>query len=310
MVPDWLQYLCDPIDGSPLSLLESTVADGRVVAGTLVSSAGRTYPIRDGIPVLLDPSTQSTRSVASFAYEWQQFGFLFARDGWVRDIVEPLIGGPNTFRDKTVLDAGAGSGAQSRWIAEAGADLVLSLELSDSIFTRHRETIAPFRDRIFAINGDLAAPPLCAPVDLVYCVNVLPFTRDQRIAFRRLARLVKDDGLFVCNFYHGDNPRSVALMAGIRRVVRLLPFGAWRAFAWVLTAIAAPLRRVPRLRTLVNAAVPPSHSFRETWLDLYDLYGAHEFQAYLSRAEQRALIDEAGLVIIREGRFGYATRPR
>ena len=30
--------------------------------------------------------------------------------------------------------------------------------------------------------GDIAAPPLCVPMDVVYCVNVLPFTRDQRAA--------------------------------------------------------------------------------------------------------------------------------
>src|SRR5947209_2526075 len=137
---EWLPLLCDPYDGSTLRLENSSQENGRVVEGFLVSTNGRRYPIRKGIPIFLTEDMQSTSSVASFAYEWDEFGFLFARNGWLTDLINPLVDTPDFFKGKIVVDAGAGSGAQLRWMVELGAEFVYSLELSLVIFTRHAET--------------------------------------------------------------------------------------------------------------------------------------------------------------------------
>jgi hypothetical protein len=51
--------------------------------------------------------------------------------------------------------------------------------------------------------------------------------------------------------------------------------------------------------------VPISNSFRETWLDVYDAFGAHHFQENMTRDDQLQMISQAGLTIVREATFGY-----
>jgi uncharacterized protein YbaR (Trm112 family) len=127
MKKEWVKYLCDPTDGSELHVAQvSRCEDNRIVDGKLSSANGNIYNICDGIPVFLCPKMQSTESVSSFAYEWNEFGFLYAKSGWETDIVNPLVKSTKFFKDKIVVDAGAGSGAQSRWMAEAGANSYLS----------------------------------------------------------------------------------------------------------------------------------------------------------------------------------------
>lgn len=306
MKESWQQYLCDPVDGSPLTLKEVAQREGeRILEGMLAGPSGRVYPVTRGIPVFLPGGAQSQASVESFAYEWNEFGFLYARAGWVKDIVEPFVGGLDFFRGKTVVDAGAGSGAQSRWMAEAGAALVISLELSSAVFDRHRATIEPVRERVFAIQCDIAHPPLRVQPDVLYCVNVIQHTADPRATFARLARLVGAHTTFLFNIYTKRSEFKFRIVRAVRRLIRLLPFSAWKWLAFLIAAVAHPLAQIRVLNRPIRIFVPISHSFRETWFDVYDAFGAHHYQENMSRPDQEAMIAEEGLAIRREARFGY-----
>lgn len=104
MKTEWQEYLCDPEDGSELRFAEITRQEGnRVITGKLVGGSGHLFEIRQGIPVILTRRAQSLESVKSFAYEWEEFGFLYAKSGWINDIVVPFVGGPEFFGDKTSL---------------------------------------------------------------------------------------------------------------------------------------------------------------------------------------------------------------
>lgn len=74
MKRQWINYLRDPFDESKI----------KIVDGKLISETGNEYKIREGIPILLSKKSQSQESVKSFAYEWEQFGFLFAKKGGLR----------------------------------------------------------------------------------------------------------------------------------------------------------------------------------------------------------------------------------
>lgn len=303
---DWVNYLCDLEDGTELRLAEITQQMGnRVIAGKLLSKSGHFYEIRHGIPVLITKRTQSLDSVKSFAYEWQEFGFLYAKNGWIQDIVNPLVDGLEFFRDKTIVDAGAGSGAQSRWMAEAGAKLVISLELSDAIFSVHRETIKGYEDVIFPIQCDIALPPLRIIPDVVYCVNTLQHTINPRQTFARLAKLTGENTVFLFNIYTKRSEFKFRLVRTVRRLIRVLPLWAWKWLAFLLSSIAYPLSKVPFLLNPIRIVMPMSHSFRETWLDVYDAFGAHHYQENMTRADQIRMIQDAGLAILREAKFGY-----
>jgi 2-polyprenyl-3-methyl-5-hydroxy-6-metoxy-1,4-benzoquinol methylase len=303
---DWLKYLCDPVDGSELSLVEATQQEGdRVITGKLASQSGRCYDIRDGIPIFAFEGMQSLESVESFAFEWNEFGFLYAKAGWLQDFVGPLVGGLDFFKNKVVIDAGAGSGAQSRWMAEAGATLVISLELSNSIFGRHRETIADYKDVIFPIQCDIAHPPVRNKPDILYCINVIQHTANPRQTFANLARLVGQDTTFLFNIYTKRSELKFQVVRAVRRLIRFLPFKIWKWLAFIITAVAYPLAKIPFLLGPIRIFVPISHSFYETWLDVYDAFGGHHYQQNMSPADQLRMIKEEGLTVLRQAQLGY-----
>ena len=307
MKREWLQYLGDPHDLSPLRFDgDVQERDGRVVTATLVSESGRRYPVRDGIPVFVAAEFQDKESVASFAYEWNEFGFDFAKEGWLKDICQPLVDDQRFFEGKLCVDAGAGSGAQTRWMAEGGARLVFSLDLSDALYDRHKNTVEPFKDRVFAIQCDIAHPPLRQKVDVLYCINVIQHTADPRATFRSLVqRLLAPGGVFLFNIYLKRSETAFRFLSGIRKLIRPLPFPVWKALAWAVTCVAWPLSKIKPLHGVIRKVIPLSHSFKETWLDLYDAYGGHWYQENMREEDQLKMIEEEGLLILRKTRFGY-----
>lgn len=297
MKRQWINYLCDPFDKSKI----------KIINGKLISETGNEYKIREGVPILLSSNSQSQESVQSFAYEWEQFGFLFAKKGWVKYLINPLVGGLDFFKDKIVIDAGSGSGAQSRWIAEAGAKLVISLELSDSIFTVHPKSVGKFRKKVFAIQCDIAQPPLNIKPDIVYCMNVIQHTKDPEHAFLALSRLVQGKTLFLFNIYdkskHSD--KKLFLIKSIRVITRILPFVLWKWLSFLCITVLFLLLKVPKLGAGICRFYPVAYSFKETWLNLYDLGGKHFYQEFFSKSSQEAMIKKAGLKIKNRTKFGY-----
>jgi 2-polyprenyl-3-methyl-5-hydroxy-6-metoxy-1,4-benzoquinol methylase len=136
-----LENLVDPYTEDKLVLQDGVYSNDKLVEGYLVNTKGTKYKILHGIPSFVTHESQSTESVESFEYEWNTFGFDYGKESWLEDIVDPLLGGITHFNDKVIVDAGAGSGCQSRWMAEAGAKKVYSLELSNSIFERLYATV-------------------------------------------------------------------------------------------------------------------------------------------------------------------------
>lgn len=190
-------------------------------------------------------------------------------------------------------------------MAEAGAKLIISLELSDAISTCHRETIQSYEDVIFPIQCDIALPPLRIVPDVVYCVNTLQHTINPRQTFARLAILTGKNSVFLFNIYTKRLGFKFRLVRTVRRLIRLLPFRVWKWVAFLISSIAYPSSKVPFLLNPIRVVVPISHSFRETWLDVYDAFGVHHYQENMTRADQMRMIEDAGLTILREAKFGY-----
>ena len=82
-------------------------------------------------------------------------------------------------------------------MAEAGAKLVISLELSNTIFNRHKETIKGFEDVVFPIQCDIAYLPITVKPDILYCINVLQHTKDPKKTFNNLSRLMHKENIFL-----------------------------------------------------------------------------------------------------------------
>src|SRR5262249_44175844 len=115
MTRELLQYLCDPVLKTPLSLHDAAYdASGDIISGTLKSESGNVYPIKQGIPRFVDDGVAP--SVESFGNEWNHFNFVQFRSHWLVHSVANTFGSVAAFRDKLIIDAGGGSGAQTKWM--------------------------------------------------------------------------------------------------------------------------------------------------------------------------------------------------
>lgn len=291
----WLDLLHDPIDHSALHFENITESDGEdIIAAEIKSASGHTYPVKMGIPSFVSGATQTTDSVSSFEFEWNSFGFSYAKTGWLEDLVKPLVGSESYFKDKVIVDAGAGSGSQSAWMASAGAKLVMSLELSNGIYDMHHKTVAPYKENVFPIQCDIAMLPIKQTPDLLYCMNVIQHTASIKRTFKGLCDILGQNSTFMFNVY--TQKQSTGLIKALRSVTTRLPFQLvyWVSFLAACVVYPAMLLKIISIR-----------SFKEIWLDIYDLLGPHHYQDYMSEQQQLEMIKGEGLKVLKQEKFGY-----
>jgi uncharacterized protein YbaR (Trm112 family)/2-polyprenyl-3-methyl-5-hydroxy-6-metoxy-1,4-benzoquinol methylase len=306
MKRDLLDYLCDPADKSPLRLEdELTDAAGNIDSGRLVSQSGRVYPIRDGIPRFV-PDAAGAAAVRSFGDEWNYFNFDQHKLNWLNHTVRNTFGSTAAFAGKLVVDAGAGSGMQSRWMREAGARRVIALELSHSVDGVMRRNLADVDD-IDIVQCSIDHPPLKdASIDgIVICHNVIQHTPSVEATARALWAVVAPRGELVFNCYLNNDFNVLrrfrfSLYQRLRRHLSRTSFRFLLGYARTM----AVLRFVPvlgvaleRLCFVVRGEVPAGEgrlrrAYRLAVLNTFDWYGAHEYQHHKTRDEIESLVKE------------------
>ncbi len=296
MTPDLIDYLCDPIDKSSLRLADPSFdGDGNVVTGNLVSEGGRTYPVRDGIPRFTADSGVA-EAVRAFGDEWNYFNFDQFKLNWLQHTVRNTFGSPEAFQGKVVVDAGAGSGMQSRWMREAGARRVIALELSHSVDGVMRKNLEGC-DGVDVVQCSIDQPPLkdgCID-GIVICHNVIQHTRAVEATARALWALAGPGGEFVFNCYLKNDFNALRRFRFwlYQRIRAVLSRTSFSALLWY-SRIVAMLRFVPvfglvleRLCFVVRGDVPPGpgwmrRAYRLAVLNTFDWYGTHQYQHHLS----------------------------
>lgn len=295
MLKKWIKYLCDPVDKSSLKIGKITEKKGNdVIVGTLKSKSGRIYQIKDGVPILLNRYTQSIKSVDSFAYEWESFDFDYGKKGWLKDIVEPTLGSIKYFKNKTVIDCGAGSGRQSLWMAEAGAKFVFSVELSDSARSMVKKVIDKYRDRVFVIQADIAHLPIkkkTAEINVAYCVNVIQHTKNSMKATREISNLLGEKSEFVFNIYlRRGNMYLIDLVQLLKKTLRKLPKSLINYISLVFAIGFYPFKS-------------KNLSFKELWLEIYDLLGTHSYQKFYTEEYLAGMLKNLKLNIVKRSYY-------
>ena len=309
MTPNLLNYLCEPITKAPLQLVDAvTDADGNIQSGDLVTPTGKRYPIVNGIPRFVEyvPMT----SVESFGDEWNYFNFTDFKVNWLSHTVANTFGSVEAFKDKLIVDAGGGSGAQTKWFAEYGASHVIMMDLSHSVDDVVQRNLAGLKN-VDVIQCSIDAPPLRdQSIDgIVYCHNVIQHTPSVEKTAHALYDLTAPGGEFVFNCYPLNDQGLVRwvrfhlVYKPLRAVLSRLSFGAIMFYARLL----AILRLVPGLGLFleksgfcVQGDVPQlagestwkrmSRRFKNTSLNTFDGFGSHQYQHHKSDDEIRALV--------------------
>ena len=306
----WLmEYLCEPGTHAPLELEVSALSpDGSVETGILRSPSGVEYPIQNGIPRFVD--NVSPETVDSFGKEWNHFNFTEFKVNWLSHVVANTFGTTSTFQGKLIVDAGGGSGAQSRWLAELGARRVIMLDLAPSVDGVVQENVGNL-DSVAVVQCSIDAPPLrpgCID-GIVYCINVIQHTPSVERTAEALYALTAPGGEFVFNCYPTNDETPLRWFRFHYIYMPLRSFLSRRSFRFVLNYAKAMsvLRQVPgfgwfleKSGVCVRGDVPKipgetwwkhvRRSIRTTQLNTYDGFGYHDYQHHLSGSEIRALV--------------------
>lgn len=303
MTPKLLDFLCDPVDGSALRLGNPSYDEvGNIVSGKLISESGRTYDIRAGIPRFVE--TSATGDVESFGDEWNYFNFDAFKLNWLTHTIKNSFGSTDVFKGKVVIDAGAGSGMQTYWISQAGAEHVIALELSHSVDDVMKRNLQDCKN-VDIVQCSIDAPPIKANSisGIVMCHNVIQHTRSVEDTANALWKIVGAGGEFVFNCYPKND-------LGIIRKARLAVYNVVRAvlsrqsFKVILgyAKMMSLLRFVPVIGwiaeksfLMVRGDVPGGHNwvrraYKSGVLNTYDCYGSHTYQHLKTDDEIRNLV--------------------
>ncbi len=307
MTPELLEFLCDPIDQAALTLVKPSYdAEGRIVSGELVSASGRTYSIKNGIPRFVVNDMALSASVESFGNEWNHFNFDEFKQNWLNHTVKNTFGSLAAFQGKLVVDCGAGSGMQTKWIAEAGAKHVIALELSHSVDDVMQRNLNGMSN-VDIVQCSIDQPPIRpGAIDgIVICHNVIQHTPSVERTAQALWKLVGKGGEFVFNCYPKNDVGLVRkirfqVYSGLRWVLSRCSFSVILAYSRLM----AVLRLVPLLgfvlekgAFMVRGDVPPgpqwiSRAYKLGVLNTFDCFGSHQYQHLKTDQELQQLVNE------------------
>jgi SAM-dependent methyltransferase len=219
--------------------------------------------------------------------------------------VKNTFGSLQSFEGKLIVDAGGGSGMQSRWMAEAGASHIICLELSHSVdgIMKRNFQATPAVD---VVQCSIDNPPIKAnSIDgLVICHNVIQHTPSVSKTAHALWNIVGPGGEFAFNCYARNDEDFIRairyrLHALVRDVVSKRSFRTRMAYAKTMAA----LRFLPLLgyaleksNVMFRGPIPrgPDYFGRAFWqaaLDTFDEFGAHSYQHYVSHEELKTLVE-------------------
>lgn len=307
-----LDYLACPRTGSPLTLRDAEMRDGRVASGRLVAADGTEYPIVRGIPRMAPGFVDSAErdTVDAFGREWTHFAEHDKEFGsleLLRQFLPALE--PETVRGRTVLDAGCGTGRWSRQLRALGAARVIALDMSEAVEVCARKLAGD--ENVVVVQGSILTPPLRkASIGVVASIGVIHHLSDPIAGLAALAATLEPDGRLAIWVYGREgNELYLAVVGPLRRLTVHLPHGALLALAWLLAAPvwvhARTLNRWIPLKQGGGDRLPMQKYFgmisklsqRDLTSVVYDQL-APSLARYYSRGDVEALLRGAGCEIL------------
>jgi len=231
------------------------------------------YPVKNGIPRFV----QTDSYVDSFSWEWDKHpetlvdslsGGTLAHDMFIErtGLTEKDING------KLCLDAGCGSGRFMEVVKDMGG-IPVGVDMSYSVDEAHKI----LGDNSYLFQADIMNLPFKPEsFDVVFSIGVIHHTANTRIAFERLARLVKPGGILAVWVYSNEGlPMKFYNMvtAMYRTFTTRLP----RNVLYKLCYVAVPLHffdKIPVLGLATYLILPRSRNANPKIriLDTFDWY--------------------------------------
>jgi len=158
----------------------------------------------------------------SFAYEWKN---IYKENNFEKQnflhFIAPFIK-EKDLKGKKILDIGCGSGRFSKWSALLGAEIVVGVDLGESVEVAYKLT--KHLDNVCIVQGDIYNIPVNSVFDIAYSIGVLHHLPKPKEGFLLLPRVLKKGGLMEIWVYNRwNNNRALYFYEPLRYVCRLIP---------------------------------------------------------------------------------------
>lgn len=243
--------------------------DDSIVEGLLTSNCGKTYPIVNAIPRILDNTLHINRDRGdirvektreSFGYQWKNFSKIIDefKDNLL-NYIHPK--NRNFFKGKLGLDAGCGMGRHIYYASKFGANMV-GIDFSNAIEVAYQNVgRCPNIDLVQCDIYNLPFRP--NSFDFVYSIGVLHHLPDPENGFQNLCKLTKSSiSIWV---YSKKRITVNFLLERLRRITTRIPhkvlnkicviisFFEW----WFFIQPYKVMKKVPVFGRIVNKIAPP-----------------------------------------------------
>jgi len=185
-------------------------------------------------------------------------------------------------------------------MAKAGANLVIAIELSNSVRTIAKKAVAQHKNRIFLIQADIAHLPIkkSLKLDLIYCINVIQHTQNETATLIELSRLMSKKSQMLFNIYlQRKRVLFISLISLLRQFTGKLPYTTLKVLLF-LPAVVFWLFSKLKIFSI-------GHNFKETWLNLYDMFGGHDYQKFYTETEVSKMLKKAKLQTVKRSKYVF-----
>ncbi|HTM44455.1 MAG TPA: class I SAM-dependent methyltransferase, partial [Polyangiaceae bacterium] len=193
-----VEFLRDPVNQEPFTLVGEQPATGEVMSGKLQSASGQKYDIIDGVPNLVraDQFAEGQKeTVETFSWKWDKAkSYRTATLGHYRQWYLDRYGFGTEeklaafLKDKRrILDAGTAHGRDAELYHNNSTAQVYGVDISSGIRNAYRDLQK--LDRLNLVQGDLARLPYPDGFfDFIGCDQVIHHTPNTRESLNRLLK--------------------------------------------------------------------------------------------------------------------------
>lgn len=157
-------------------------------------------------------------SADRFGFEWATYNYILPEYEqqflkWIRPLTK------DSFRDKTVLDAGCGMGRNSYWPLLYGAKSLVAFDYDERSVASARNTLRPF-SHTRVMFGDIETFSMPETFDIVFSIGVIHHLRRPAVALRNLLTMVKPGGtLLIWVYGYEGNEWIVRFVNPVRKLL-------------------------------------------------------------------------------------------
>jgi len=295
-----LNYLRCPKCNDALSLTIFEDKGEEIVEGMLLCQKHSIFPIIDSIPRLLpgvlkyypDFNKKYEEKIKQyfkedsgelnvfkknflqtqrrFEFQWLKWGdqnviFGHTKEEDTRRILQMLPRGmtPKNLEGKLILDAGCGHGRYSEIFGEMGAE-VIAFDLGNGVEVARKRT--KHLDNVHVVQGNIMELPFTKNTfDFIWSFGVIHHTPDTRMAFKKLAGAVKQDGYMSIWVY----PKESSVWELSQKLIRGITTNLHPRILYGLCYMAVPLLYFVKTYSNTN---PKRNTWKQCAQVIYDWY--------------------------------------